>query len=179
MNKNLNRMEENLEAVFVEEITGQKAHRFPDLGVPPEIVDLLLEVIITQTEATIDQEVIHGLTPEAHQGTADIVLDLGHKAPQGIGDADHAVTEAIPKVVQGAERTGRRVFLGQGLEVGQEVDTDLRVQKPVEATGHKVHLEGLLAVQRKTVIMNHQVIQKSSGMMKLTDQETGHQAIHQ
>lgn len=128
-------MEEILEAVFVEEITDQEAHHIPDLEVLPEIVDLLLEIIIIQTEATIDQEVIHGLTPEAHQGTADIVLDLGHKAPQEIEDTDHAVTEAIPEVVQGAERTGRRVFLGQGLEVRQEVDTDPRVQKPVEATG--------------------------------------------
>lgn len=70
-------MEENLEAVFVEEITDQKVHHIPDHGVLPEIADLL-ENIIIQTEATIDQEVIHGLTPEAHQGTADIVLGLGH-----------------------------------------------------------------------------------------------------
>lgn len=72
MNINQNRMEENLEAVFVEEITDQKVHHIPDHGVLPEIADLL-ENIIIQTEATIDQEVIHGLTPEAHQGTADIV----------------------------------------------------------------------------------------------------------
>lgn len=134
-------MEENLEAVFVEEITDQKVHHIPDHGVLPEIADLL-ENIIIQTEATIDQEVIHGLTPEAHQGTADIVLGLGHQAHQGIGDADHAVTEAIPAVTeavpevgQGAESTGQGVFLGQDLKVGQEVDTDPRVQKPVEATG--------------------------------------------
>lgn len=134
-------MEENLEAVFVEEITDQKVHHIPDHGVLPEIADLL-ENIIIQTEATIDQEVIHGLTPEAHQGTADIVLGLGHQARQGIGDADHAVTEAIPAVTeavpevgQGAESTGQGVFLGQDLKVGQEVDTDPRVQKPVEATG--------------------------------------------
>lgn len=134
-------MEENLEAVFVEEITDQKVHHIPDHGVLPEIADLL-ENIIIQTEATIDQEVIHGLTPEAHQGTADIVLGLGHQARQGIGDADHAVTEAIlavteavPEVGQGAESTGQGVFLGQDLKVGQEVDTDPRVQKPVEATG--------------------------------------------
>lgn len=135
-------MEENLEAVFVEEITDQKVHHIPDHEVLPEIADLL-ENIIIQTEATIDQEVIHGLTPEAHQGTADIVLGLGHQARQGIGDADHAVTEAIPAVTeavpevgQGAESTGQGVFLGQDLKVGQEVDTDPRVQKPVEATGH-------------------------------------------
>lgn len=141
MNINRNRMEENLEAVFVEEITDQKVHHIPDHGVLPEIADLL-ENIIIQTEATIDQEVIHGLTPEAHQGTADIVLGLGHQARQGIGDADHAVTEAIlavteavPEVGQGAESTGQGVFLGQDLKVGQEVDTDPRVQKPVEATG--------------------------------------------
>lgn len=134
-------MEENLEAVFVEEITDQKVHHIPDHGVLPEIADLL-ENIIIQTETTIDQEVIHGLTPEAHQGTADIVLGLGHQARQGIGDADHAVTEAIlavteavPEVGQGAESTGQGVFLGQDLKVGQEVDTDPRVQKPVEATG--------------------------------------------
>lgn len=141
-------MEENLEAVFVEEITDQKVHHIPDHGVLPEIADLL-ENIIIQTEATIDQEVIHGLTPEAHQGTADIVLGLGHQAHQGIGDADHAVTEAIPAVTeailavteavpevgQGAESTGQGVFLGQDLKVGQEVDTDPRVQKPMEATG--------------------------------------------
>lgn len=134
-------MEENLEAVFVEEITDQKVHHIPDHGVLPEIADLL-ENIIIQTEATIDQEVIHGLTPEAHQGTADIVLGLGHQARQGIGDADHAVTEAIlavteavPEVGQGAESTGQGVFLGQDLKVGQEIDTDPRVQKPVEATG--------------------------------------------
>lgn len=134
-------MEENLEAVFVEEITDQKVHHIPDHAVLPEIADLL-ENIIIQTEATIDQEVIHGLTPEAHQGTADIVLGLGHQARQGIGDADHAVTEAIlavteavPEVGQGAESTGQGVFLGQDLKVGQEVDTDPRVQKPVEATG--------------------------------------------
>lgn len=134
-------MEENLEAVFVEEITDQKVHHIPDHGVLPEIADLL-ENIIIQTEATIDQEVIHGLTPEAHQGTADIVLGLGHQARQGIGDADHAVTEAIPAVTeavpevgQGAESTGQGVFLGQDLKVGQEIDTDPRVQKPVEATG--------------------------------------------
>lgn len=134
-------MEENLEAVFVEEITDQKVHHIPDHGVLPEIADLL-ENIIIQTEATIDQEVIHGLTPEAHQGTADIVLGLGHQPRQGIGDADHAVTEAIlavteavPEVGQGAESTGQGVFLGQDLKVGQEVDTDPRVQKPVEATG--------------------------------------------
>lgn len=134
-------MEENLEAVFVEEITDQKVHHIPDHGVLPEIADLL-ENIIIQTEATIDQEVIHGLTPEAHQGTADIVLGLGHQARQGIGDADHAVTEAIPAVTeavpevgQGSESTGQGVFLGQDLKVGQEVDTDPRVQKPVEATG--------------------------------------------
>lgn len=134
-------MEENLEAVFVEEITDQKVHHIPDHGVLPEIADLL-ENIIIQTEATIDQEVIHGLTPEAHQGTADIVLGLGHQARQGIGDADHAVTEAIlavteavPEVGQGAESTGQGVFLGQDLKVGQEVDTDPRVQKPEEATG--------------------------------------------
>lgn len=134
-------MEENLEAVFVEEITDQKVHHIPDHGVLPEIADLL-ENIIIQTEATIDQEVIHGLTPEAHQGTADIVLGLGHQARQGIGDADHAVTEAIlavteavPEVGQGAVSTGQGVFLDQDLKVGQEVDTDPRVQKPVEATG--------------------------------------------
>lgn len=137
-------MEENLEAVFVEEITDQKVHHIPDHGVLPEIADLL-ENIIIQTEATIDQEVIHGLTPEAHQGTTDIVLGLGHQARQGIGDADHAVTEAIPAVTeailavtevgQGAESTGQGVFLGQDLKVGQEVNTDPRVQKPVEATG--------------------------------------------
>lgn len=141
MNINRNRIKENLEAVFVEEITDQKVHHIPDHGVLPEIADLL-ENIIIQTEATIDQEVIHGLTPEAHQGTADIVLGLGHQARQGIGDADHAVTEAIlavteavPEVGQGAESTGQGVFLGQDLKVGQEVDTDPRVQKPVEATG--------------------------------------------